>query len=121
MNLTVALQQYSSLIEFLAFLGTLGGAQWFFGKFIARVLENWTAWHNFPKWIKKSAPMVIAVLVAVASQLALEYDVTSYIPEWFAVILLSVINQLSGQKEYQEIKDSTYGESTRIKAEEYLG
>ena len=121
MVFSAVLEQFGSLLEVLAFFGTLAGAQWLFGQLEARVLENWVAWHNFPSWVKKIVPMVLAVGIASASQLAINYNVEQYIPEWFAVILLSVINQLSNQKAYQDIKDSSYGESARAEAAEYLG
>ena len=121
MVLSTVMEQFGSLLEVLAFFGTLAGAQWLFGQLEARVLENWVAWHNFPSWVKKSVPIVLAVGIASASQLAINYNVEQYIPEWFAVILLSVINQLSNQKAYQDIKDSSYGESARAEAETFLG
>lgn len=121
MNFSAVLQQFGSVADLLVYFGTLGGAQWLFGKTLARVLENWVAWHNFPAWVKKSTPMVFAVVVATLSQFLISVDVGQYIPEYFAVVILAVVNQLSSQKEYEEIKDSSYGESARIEAENFRG
>jgi len=121
MNFLQTLQEnFDSLNAVLVWVAGAGGMV-LFGIIKARVLENWVAWHNFPAWIKKYAPAVVAGLFALLANLALDFGITGYIPEYISAFLLFGINYLAGQKEYEKIKDSSYGESARAEAEMLLG
>jgi len=121
MNFLQVLQEnFDSLNAVLVWIAGAGGMV-LFGVIKARVLENWVAWHNFPVWIKKYAPAVVAGLFALLANLALDFGLAGYIPEYIASILLFGINYLAGQKEYENIKDSSYGESARLSAQELVG
>ena len=120
MNFLQALQEnFDSLNAVLVWIAGAGGMV-LFGVIKARVLENWVAWHNFPAWIKKYTPVVIAGLFSLLANLAMDFELAGYLPEYIASILLFGINYLAGQKEYEKIKDSSYGESARAEAETFL-
>lgn len=116
MLLSVLLQEFGSLIDVLLWIVGAGGSMWIVGKLKARFLENLTFWHNFSPLLKKIITWVLAALLGVSAQILIEIDVTQYIPVWLSASLLSAINWYFGQKEYQEIKDSGYGETTRVNA-----
>ena len=121
MNFLMALQEnFDSLSAVLVWLAGAGGMV-LFGVIKARVLENWVAWHNFPAWVKKSVPAIFAGLLALLANLFLDMGLVGMIPDQIAVFLLFGINYLAGQKEYENIKESAYGESSRATAEEFLG
>ena len=121
MNFLQVLQEnFDSLSAVLVWVAGAGGMV-LFGVIKARVLENWVAWHNFPVWIKKSAPVVIAGAFAVVANLFLDLGVTQYIPEAVATFLLFGINYLTGSVTHQGIKDSSFGASARETAETFAG
>ena len=116
MNFLQVLQEnFDSLSAVLVWVAGAGGMI-LFGVIKARVLENWVAWHNFPVWVKKSAPLVIAGLFATLANLFLDMGVVSLIPESVATFILFGINYLAGSLTHQNIKDSTVGESARLEA-----
>lgn len=121
MNLSLILEQFGSVADLLAWVIGAGGAMWLFGKLQARVLENWVYWHNLPKWIKKGAPAVIAALISLGAQFLVQFDIDAMLPEGIQYLLLTAINYYMSQLEYESIKDSTYGESTREEANLLLG
>ena len=122
MNFSAALvEQFSSLAELLAWIVGAGGAMWLFGKLEARVLENWIIWHNFPLWVKKSVPAVVAALFSFGANALITIDVEQYLPASLQYIIMAGINYYMSQLEYSEIKDSSYAESTRAMAKTYLG
>lgn len=115
------LEQFTSITSLLTWIVGAGGAMWLFGKLQARVLENLVFWHNLPAWIKKGAPALIAGIFAFGAQFLLQFDIDATLPESVQFMLLTAINYYMSQLEYNTIKDSSYGESTRLKAEEFLG
>jgi len=121
MNFLQVLQEnFDSLSAVLVWVAGAGGMV-LFGVIKARVLENWVAWHNFPVWIKKSAPMLVAGIFAMIANLSLDFGIIGYIPDAVATFLLFGINYLAGSVTHQNIKDSTFGASARATAETYLG
>jgi len=121
MNFLQVLQEnFDSLSAVLVWVAGAGGMV-LFGVLKARVLENWVAWHNFPVWVKKSAPMLIAGVFALVANMFLDFGVVGAIPDSVATFLLFGINFLAGSKTHEEIKDSSFGESARATAEEFLG
>lgn len=121
MNFLQVLQEnFDSLSAVLVWIAGVGGMV-LFGVIKARVLENWVAWHNFPAWVKKYTPALVAGLFALLANLALDFGLAGYIPEYVASILLFGINYLAGQKTYESIKDSTYGASARLEANNLQG
>lgn len=113
--LSQMLEQFASLSEVLIWITGIGGMI-IFGAIKARVLENWVAWHNFPTWVKKSAPAIFAGILALGANALLSFEIVNLIPESVAVFILFGINYLVGQKEYESIKESGYAESTRLEA-----
>jgi len=122
MNFSISLlEQFASITDLLAWVVGAGGAMWLFGKLEARVLENWVIWHNFPAWVKKGVPPIVAALLSFGASALITVDVEQYLPASLQYILMAGINYYMSQLEYGKIKDSAYGESTRETAEEYLG
>ena len=121
MNFLQALQEnFGSLSAVLVWVAGAGGMV-LFGVIKARVLENWVAWHNFPVWVKKSAPVLIAGVFALLANLFLDMGVADLVPDAVATFLLFGINYLSGSVTHQEIKDSSFGASARATAETFAG
>ena len=121
MNFLQVLQEnFDSLSSVLLWVAGAGGMV-LFGVIKARVLENWVAWHNFPVWVKKSAPMLVAGIFALVANLSLDLNVLGYIPDAVATFLLFGINYLAGSVTHQSIKDSTVGESARAEAVKLSG
>ena len=110
-------QEFPTLLSILTWLAGGGGAMWLAGKIVARFLENLTLWHKLPMWIKKAIPWVLAGILSTGANLAIEFEALQYVPVWLATTILTMINWYFGQKEYEAIKDSPYGESTRLNAQ----
>lgn len=117
MNFSQVLQEFASLTEVLIWVASAGGAMYLFGIVEARLLENWVRWHSFPLWVKKVTPIVISALLAMLANVLITVDVTQFIPESLAVVLLAAINWVVSQLDYEKIKQGQYGKSTREQAE----
>jgi len=105
--------QFADLSSVLVWFAVGGGAMWLFGIVEARLLENIVFWHKLKPWIKKLVPIAFAGLVGFLAQSLIAVDITQYLPEGVAAILLAAINWYFSQREYGLIKESAYGSSAR--------
>lgn len=117
MLLSTLLQEFSSLGEVLLWFAVGGGSMWLIGKLNARLLENITFWHKLKPDVKKIITLVLAGLIGTLAQVFIEVDITQYIPPWLATSLLAAANWYFNQAEYSDIKEGSYGYSTRLNAE----
>ena len=108
---------FDNITDLLMWFAVGGGAMYLFGVVEARLLENWEFYHKMKPAIKKLIPILFAGLIGVLAQSLVAVDVTQFIPEGVAAVILALINWYMSQSEYQRIKDSSYGVSTRNAAD----
>jgi len=104
---------FDTISALLLWIFAGGGAMWFTGKVMALILENWTAYHNFPALVKKLFPIVLAGVIGLAAQALYVSDLLTMLPPAASAAILWAINYYFSQKQYAEIKEGAYGESTR--------
>ena len=52
--------EFPTLEAVLVWIATGGGAMALAGYVVSYLLENWPAWHNFPRFVKTVVPIIIA-------------------------------------------------------------
>jgi len=106
---------WTNLLGVLAWIAAGSGSIFLVNYGLSLLVENWPAWHNFPRAVKFLAPLVMAILMAVGAQLALDYGqvVIEYIQPWWIIIVNIAIAWLGSQKAYIGTKDTGYAESAK--------
>lgn len=106
-------QEFGSLEEILVWIITGGGAVALVAVIMAFLLENWPAWHNFPRWVKVGVPIFLAAFIGAFAEAVLELELLLFIPVAGRAFLLMLINYLFGQLGYMKLKATSYGSSAR--------
>jgi hypothetical protein len=104
---------FDTISALLLWIFAGGGAMWFTGRVMAFLLENWTAYHNFPLLVKKLFPVVLAGILGIVAQALYVSDLLTMLPPAVHAAILWAINYFFSQKQYAEIKEGAYGASTR--------
>ena len=109
----VDVPDFSTLEEFLVWIGTGAGSMVLAGLVMAYLLENFAWWHDLPRWVKLIAPIVLAAIFATLAQSVIVLDLLTFIPPPAQVLLLMMIMWLFSQIGYRSIKDGVYAASAR--------
>lgn len=107
------MDDFVSLEALLVWIISGGGAMMLVGYVKAYLLENWAAWHNFPRWIKVLVPIALASVFGFGAEAIIGLELLAYIPASIQALILILINWLFGQFAYKGIKDGAYAESAR--------
>lgn len=114
---------YSDLQQVLLWLAGMGSPAVVM-YIVSFLVENWKQWSLLPHWVKFYGPMVLSVLLTIASVSLLKYpDVISTIQPWFQVTVTAIFAYIASQKAYMTAKSSRYGarfiqpKSSRAKAD----
>lgn len=93
----------------LVWLATVG-SPYFIGFLLSLVVENWAGWAKLPRPVKIFVPMVAAVLVSLAANIALQYPVIiEQGAPWFSIVMGSVLGWLGTQQAYMKSNQVEYG------------
>jgi hypothetical protein len=106
-------EDFVSLEALLIWIISGGGAMVLVGYVMAFLLENWPAWHNFPRWVKVLVPIALAAVFGFGANGVLALELLDYIPVPIQTLILMLINWLFGQFAYRGIKDGAYAASAR--------
>lgn len=99
----------TNLTAVLIWLAT-AGAPYFVGQVLSLLAENWSAWHSLPRWLKFSAPLVLAPLVSIGATLLLrQTELIEQVSPWWSIIIGSITGYLGSQRAYMDVKRSGYG------------
>jgi hypothetical protein len=98
-------EEFTSVEQFLVWVATGGGSMVLAGAVIALLLENWPAWHNFPKWVKIITPIVLAGIFGTLASAALALELPAMIPPVLATLILVMLNWLGSQWQYMRAKN----------------
>ena len=92
----------SAVLVWLASGGALLAANWI----IANLLEKWDKWHAFPSWVKFTAPLVGAIVLAIGSHYALNYAAElEQVQPLFAIIVTIVVGYFGSQSGHMANKN----------------
>lgn len=105
--------EFSTLEQFLVWVGTGGGSMILAGLVVAYFLENLAWWHNLPRWVKLITPIVLMGIFGVIAQSVITLDLLTFIPAPVQMILLMLIGWLFSQLGYRSIKGGNYAASAR--------
>lgn len=105
---------FGSIEDFLIWIAVGGGSMVLAGAVVALLLENWKAWHTFPRWVKLIVPIVLAGVFGIGAQLLLALEVPALIPATYSSIVLIMLNWIAGQWQYMKVKDGVYANSARF-------
>ena len=102
---------FGSIEEFLIWIAVGGGSVFLAGAAVSLLLENWKAWHNFPRWVKVIVPVILAGIIGTLAQSLLALEVPALIPPAYGSLILVMLNWLSGQWQYMKVKDGAYAKT----------
>jgi hypothetical protein len=112
---------FGSIEELLIWIAAGGGSVFLAGAVISLLLENWKAWHNFPRWVKVIIPVILAGVIGTFAQTLLALEAPALIPPAYASLILVMLNWLSGQWQYMKVKDGAYARSAQPSSPHRLG
>ena len=97
------------------------GAPFLVGYLLSLVAENIPSWHNLPRQVKFSVPLVASVLIAGGAQLLLQNEVfIARVAPLFSTIVRFVLTYLGTQQAYLAVKKTEekgyYGDSAKVAA-----
>lgn len=89
-----------------------GGSIFIVNYGLSLLIENWPAWHDLPRFVKFLAPLVVAIVMAIGAQMALDYGqgIIEVIQPWWFLIVTIAVGWLGSQKAYIGAKDTGYAE-----------
>jgi hypothetical protein len=102
-------------IDYTVFEGVLkflvgGGAPVVVTYALSLLVENWSKWHELPRWLKFLLPMLFSALLAVGAQILSGYaDIVAAISPWWTIVVVAVTSYISSQKGYMATKTAGYG------------
>jgi uncharacterized membrane protein len=100
---------YTSLQAVLKFL-VGGGSSIVVAGALSYLVENWAKWHDLPRWLKITLPILISALLAVGAQILMGYaDVVEQISPWFTIIAVAIATWVKSQRTYALTKQTGYG------------
>lgn len=93
------------LTTVLAWLAA-GGSMYVAGVTFSYLADNWPKWSTLPSAAKKISPLLLGVVLAVASTVLLQYqDVIAIVQPWWAVVVQSLIVYAASQATfYRSVK-----------------
>ncbi len=112
---------FGSIEELLIWIAAGGGSVFLAGAVISLLLENWKAWHNFPRWVKVTIPVILAGVIGTFAQSLLALEAPALIPPAYASLILVMLNWLSGQWQYMKVKDGAYAKTAQPTSPHRLG
>jgi uncharacterized membrane protein len=103
------MENFTDLQVVLKFL-VGGGAPVVIAGAMSYLAENWSKWHEFPKWFKFVLPVLVSALLAVGAQILMGYaDVVNAISPWYTIVAVTVLAWVNSQKAYANTKATGYG------------
>jgi uncharacterized membrane protein len=100
---------WSNLSALLKFL-VGGGSSLVVMSALSFLAENWSGWHELPRWLKFLLPMLLSALIAVGAQMLSGYaDIIKDISPWYSIVVVAVMSWIQSQKTYAATKSAGYG------------
>lgn len=106
--------EFSTIEEVLIWIAVGGGSVVLAGAVVSLLLENWKAWHNFPRLLKVAIPVILAGVIGTFAQTLLAIEAPALIPPAYSSLILVMLNWLSGQWQYMRVKDGAYAKSANL-------
>lgn len=98
--------------ELLLWLAGAGGPA-VIAALLSLVAENWKQWHDFPKWVKFLAPLLLSVLLAFMANWMLQYTaVIATVDPYYQIGLAAAFAWINSQKTYADYRAKGYAKGT---------
>ena len=108
----------TNLLEVLTWLASAGGASVATGAVMALIIENWPAWHNFPRIVKFLVPIILSFGIALgANYLLLRPGFIDQVAPMYALIVTLILAWLGSQVAYIYANTKGYAASAKLVAE----